>query len=313
VAGWPRPLRAEHFLQDECVLGEGPFWFEGRLYWVDIERGLLLSVDGRGGDRRSHSVGRRLGAAAPIEGRRFVVAVQDGIGILDTEAGSVSILASPEASLPGSRFNDGKCDPAGRFLAGTLDMDGQERSSGLYSIDGRGRLRRLLDGVTISNGLAWTADGGTLYHIDTPTFEIARFDYDVATGTLGERHVVVRVPPEMGFPDGMEIDANGDLWVAHWDGGAVRCWSPRTGRCLTEVRLPCSRPTSCCFGGPDLDRLFITTARIGLSETALAGQPLAGGLFSCQVGVAGSPVRLFGGTATASYRIEGASNADGED
>ena len=112
MAGWPRPLRAELFLQDECVLGEGPFWFEGRLYWVDIERGLLRSVDRRGGDRRSHSVGRRLGAAAPIDGQRFVVAVQDGIGILDTEAGSVSILASPEASLPGSRFNDGKCDPA---------------------------------------------------------------------------------------------------------------------------------------------------------------------------------------------------------
>jgi sugar lactone lactonase YvrE len=264
---------------------------------VDIERGLLLSVDGCGRDRRSHSVGRRLGAAAPIDGRRFVVALQDGIGILDLETGAVAMLASPEAFLPSSRFNDGKCDPAGRFLAGTFDMDGKERTSALYSIDGRGCLRQLLDGVTISNGLAWTADGRTLYYIDTPTFEVARFDYDLATGSLGERHVAVRVPPEMGYPDGMEIDVNGDLWVAHWDGGAVRCWSPRTGECLAEIRLPCSRPTSCCFGGPGLDRLFITTARIGLSEADLAGQPLAGSLFSCPVGVTGPAVRRFGPVA----------------
>jgi sugar lactone lactonase YvrE len=293
VSGLPRPFRAELFREDECLLGEGPFWFEERLYWVDIERGLLLSVDGRCGDRRSHAVGRRLGAAAPIDGRRFVVAVQDGIGFLDVETEVVAILASPEAALPRSRFNDGKCDPAGRFLAGTLDMDGRERTSALYSLEARGQLRRLLAGVSISNGLAWTADGRTLYYIDTPTFEIARFDYDVATGSLGGRQVAVRVPREMGYPDGMEIDANGDLWVAHWDEGAVRCWSPRTGECLAEIRLPCSRPTSCCFGGPGLDRLFVTTARIGLSEADLSRQPLAGSVFSCAVGVAGVPVRRF--------------------
>jgi sugar lactone lactonase YvrE len=289
----PRGLKAELFVEDRCVLGEGPFWFGGRLFWVDIERGLLLNVDGSGLDRRSHGVGRRLGAAAPIDGRRFVVALQDGIGIFDLESERVSILASPEAGVPGSRFNDGKCDPAGRFLAGTLNMEGKEASSALYSIDGRGSVRRLVEHVTISNGLAWTAEGRALYYVDTPTFEIARFDYDPASSSIGRRSVAVRVPREMGYPDGMDIDADGNLWVAHWDGGAVRCWSPRTGECLAEIAVPCARPTSCCFGGPGLDRLFITTARVGLSEADLAGQPLSGSIFSCAVGVSGRAASRF--------------------
>lgn len=289
----PRLIEPRVFVRDECTLGEGVFWFENRVWWVDIDAGKLHSVNAEAQDRQTYEMGRRIGAAAPVDGRRFVVALEDGVGIFDREKREIEIFSSPEKGVAGNRFNDGKCDPQGRFLAGSINMNGAERTSALYSFDGAGTCRKIYAPVTISNGLAWSADGQTLYYIDTPTFEIVAFSYDLRSGALSNLKTVVRVPQECGYPDGMTIDEAGKLWVAHWGGGAVRCWCPETGECLAEVRLPCLRPSCCSFGGENLDRLFITSARTGGSEEDIAQHPLSGSVFVCEPGARGRPIQAF--------------------
>lgn len=288
-----RVIEPEVFVHDSCLLGEGPFWFDHALWWLDVESGRLHRIDATGSTRSCHEMGRRIGAAAPIDDTRFVVALQDGLGIFHRDTEVIDLLATPEKDRPDNRFNDGKCDPAGRFVAGTLNMKGQAKQAALYSMSGDGRIATLLSPVSLSNGLAWSEDGCTLFYIDTPTREIAAFPYDQETGGLGGRTVVVKVPGELGMPDGMDIDTDGNLWVGHWGGNAVRCWSPVTGECLAVIPVPCSNVTSCCFGGPHLDRLFITTARVGLSDDQLKQQPLAGSVFVCNPGVSGTPVKTF--------------------
>ena len=275
------------FFRDTSNLGEGPVWFEDRLWWVDIEPGKLHAVDATGKNKITYDMGRRLGAAVPAGEGEFIVSLEDGIGLFQVATGTVEILASPEKGVQGNRFNDGKCDPVGRFVTGTLNMNGLQNAAALYSLDPKLGVKKIFSPVTCSNGLAWSADGTTMYYIDTLTWEIAVFPYDLQTGDLGSRRVVATIPKEMGLPDGMAIDSEGNLWVGHWDGGAVRCWSPVTGQCLAEIPMPCLRATSCCFGGLDFSSLFITTAQDD------AGSELAGSVFVCEPGVSGYPVRRF--------------------
>ena len=157
------------------------------------------------------------------------------------------------------------------------------------------RVEEKVAGVTVSNGIGWDRDAATLYYVDTPTFCVFAFDYDVATGAIARRRVAVRVPEPFGAPDGMTLDTEGMLWVAHWGGGRVCRWNPGTGACLSTVRVPAAQVTSCAFGGEHLDQLFITTARQGLSAPALSTQPLAGGLFCCAPGVQGLAPHCFAG------------------
>jgi sugar lactone lactonase YvrE len=156
-------------------------------------------------------------------------------------------------------------------------------------------VRRVLGGVTTSNGLDWSPDGSTLYYIDTPTLEVAAFDYDAAAGTIDDRRVVIRFPQDAGRPDGMTVDGEGMLWIAHWEGGRVSRWNPRTGTLLDQVPVPALNVTSCTFGGPGLDRLYITTARVGLDAAQLQAQPHAGGVFAVEPGVGGFPANQYGG------------------
>lgn len=288
-----RVITPRVFVRDTCRLGEGPFWLEDRLWWVDIDAGKLYAVDAAGENRIAHDLGQRIGAAAPAGEDEFIVALEAGIGWFHAASGEVEILASPERNVLGNRFNDGKCDPAGRFVAGTMNMQGKHGTGALYAFERKQGARKILDSVSLSNGLAWSADGATLYYVDTPTREIASFSYDLETARLGDRKIVASIPPEMGFPDGMDIDIDGNLWVAHWEGYVVRCWSPVTGQCLAEVRLPCSCPTSCCFGGVDLDRLFITSANGGTLNDESQAHSLAGSIFVCEPGVVGLPVKRF--------------------
>ncbi|MEI8310339.1 MAG: SMP-30/gluconolactonase/LRE family protein [Verrucomicrobiota bacterium] len=284
-------LSARVFIGETFALGEGPFWFENRLWWVDIDAGTLHSADEAGQNRTTRHLGRRIGAAAPADSRRFVVALEDGIGLLDRESGGLQMLAAPESHIPDNRFNDGKCDPVGRFVAGTLSRSGQRQAAALYSIDGHGTCRKIFAPVTLSNGLAWSDDGRTLYHVDSLNRQIAAFDYDLETGRIANRRIAVEVPENMGLPDGMDIDDEGNLWVAHWGGWAVRCWSPATGRRLAEIPMPCSAPTSCCFGGASGSTLFITTART--EETGAGELEWAGKIFLCETSRKGRPPGTF--------------------
>lgn len=289
----PRAITSQVFVGENFALGEGPFWFEERLWWVDINAGALHSIDSEGKNPDRFTFDRKVGAVAPTESGNFIAALQDGIALVDRASGKVEMLASPESDRTTKRFNDGKCDPVGRFVAGTLSMVGEREVADLYSVEKNGDWKNLRTRLILSNGLAWTADGSTLYHVDSLAYEITQFPYDLATGRIGEGRVVVKVPPELGVPDGMDIDVDGNLWVAHWGGFSVRCWSPLTGECLAQVSVPAAQPTSCCFGGPGLNRLFITSAREGMEPEALAAQTFAGSVFVCEPGTTGRPVNKF--------------------
>ncbi len=282
--------QVELVLDAKTQLGEGAIWHSQKhvLYWVDIDAGLLHIYDPKTNRDRSLSTGQPVGTVVPRASGGVMVALRDGFAALNLETGAITPITNPESHLQ-NRFNDGKCDPAGRFWAGTMGKAG----ASLYRLDRDLTVRKMFDGVRTSNGIAWSLDLKTMYYIDTPTQEVAAFDYDHATGDIKNRRVAVKVPKENGHPDGSTLDAEGHLWVAHWDGWNVTCYDPGTGKALRTVKLPVSRVTSCAFGGPDLATLYITSARVGLDDAALASQPLAGGLFKVSVGVRGIPAPEF--------------------
>ena len=290
-----RKMEARLFLRSDCVLGEGPFWHAERLWWVDIEGGFLLSCNEAGGELEKIDFGQRCASAVPAEDGNFLVALEREIVRLDLARRTWEAVARPEDLAQDSRFNDGKCDPRGRLIVGTMSPDGKRPDASLYSLGADFKLRRLRGGISISNGLAWSADGATLYFIDTPTRCVLAYDYDLDRGSLNNQRIALRFAQEDGWPDGMTIDRQGRLWIGFWDGWAVRCHDPLSGACEAVVRVPCARPTSCCLGGAKLDLLFMTTARVGLSPAELKDQPLAGSIFYCKPESEGHPVRRFEG------------------
>jgi sugar lactone lactonase YvrE len=202
-------------------------------------------------------------------------------------------ITSVAEAGPALRFNEGKCDTSGRFWAGTMAYDETPGAGALYRLDPDGRASLMLIGVTISNGLAWSLDGRTMYYIDSPTRRIDAFSFTPETGEISDRRPVITIPGELGVPDGMTIDAEGGLWVALWGGAAVHRYLD--GRLAEVIRLPVSQPTSCAFGGSDLDELYVTSAREGLSFEQREAQQLAGAVFRVRPGVRGLPAAVFGG------------------
>lgn len=224
-----------------------------------------------------------------------MAACEDGFYSLTLGGGRADawFLADPGRQRGYERFNDGKCDPAGRFLAGTIRRG--ETPGALYSLTPDGSCTQVLDGVSVANGIAFSADGGTLYYIDSPTRVVMAYGYDPETGRVGAGRPCVEIAEGEAVPDGMTIDVDGNLWIALWLGWKAVCHDPRTGRRLAEIPLPVARVSSCAFGGPDYRTLFITTAweRAGAEERA--AQPMAGDLFAAEVGARGLPPHLFGG------------------
>jgi sugar lactone lactonase YvrE len=287
---------AECIFQYPAVLGEGPSWIAGEgLLWVDIESSHVHIYDPAGMRLRTWTMPCHVGVAVPTMRGDFLTATRDGFMRLDPASGKTTPLVHPEAHLPDNRFNDGKCDPQGRFWAGTMSYSRTPQAASLYRLDPDLSVQRVLDKVTTSNGLAWSLDGRTMYYIDTPTRCVQAFDFDSATGSLSNRRTIITIPESMGKPDGMTIDQQGMLWIALWGGWAVTRWNPTTGELLGRVRVPVERTSSCCFGGDDLGTLYITTARTGLSNEALSQQPLAGSLFAVRTGYFGQPVVVFAG------------------
>jgi sugar lactone lactonase YvrE len=281
----------------KATLGEGPVWHprEARLYWVDIERGELHLHDPDREKDAVYQVGCRVGVAVPRHSGGMMLATEFGFEAFDLAAQERTPIVDPESHLPDNRFNDGKCDARGGFWAGTLSMKREPGAAALYALETDHSVRRALEGVTTSNGLDWSPDRKTMYYIDTPTLQVAAFDYDEADGTIDNRRVVVSFPQGIGRPDGMTVDCDGMLWIAHWDGGRVSRWDPRTGTMLQEIAIPALNVTSCTFGGPELDRLYITTARYGLDTAQLEELPHSGGVFVVCPGAGGLPAHEYGG------------------
>jgi sugar lactone lactonase YvrE len=192
-------------------------------------------------------------------------------------------------------MNDGKCDPAGNFLAGTMDDGEKEATGSLYSLGPDGKARTLLSGLRISNGLAWSPDHHTFYFIDTPTRTIMAYDYAPFSGTLSNPRPLITVAPELGWPDGMTSDIEGMLWVAMWGGAKLTRWNPQTGKLLRQILIPAWNVTSCVFGCPELTDLYVTSARKDMTQAQLREYPLSGGLFRLQTNIHGMPTFEYGG------------------
>jgi sugar lactone lactonase YvrE len=291
-------VEAEVVLDAHASVGEGPTWDErtGTLVWVDIMGGAVHVYDPATGQDRVIEVGQPVGAAVLREAGGLVLALRDGVGVLDPDLGTPRIVAHVEAEVPTNRFNDGKCDAAGRFWAGTMAMDEVTPGAGaLYRVDPDFSVRRMLTGITLSNGLDWSADNRRMYYIDSPTQGVDTFDFDLEQGTLGARRRMISIPADEGLPDGMTIDAEGGIWVALHGSSTVRRYLP-DGSLERVIRVPNARLVTCCaFGGPDLGDLYITSMSYGLSAEALRDQPLAGAVFRCRPGVQGRAPHRFAG------------------
>ncbi len=280
----------------KAALGEGAFWDvrTGHLHWVDIEGKTLHLYDPATGRNTSRTLVGRPGTVVPRKQPGVVVAVEQKVCVLDSADATPRELCAFTSEPEGNRLNDGKCDPAGRLWVGTMSGDRSPNGT-LYCVEPDGSYRAAIADVTISNGIVWTADESTMYYIDTPTGCVQAFDYDGDEGAISNARTAFAIPESMGHPDGMTIDSQGMLWIALFRGSAVRRFNPADGTVLATVELPASNVTSCSLGGGDLRDLYITTARIGLSDEQRGEQPLAGGLFCARVEVPGVAGNLFAG------------------
>lgn len=294
----PEPFsqRPEPVLSHRCELGEGPVWDDrtGNLLWVDILGGAVHEFNVATGKHRQMDTQGRVGAVALCGNGHLLAALDTRLEYIHRQSGRGKLLTTLE-DVPGAiRFNDGKCDPAGRFWVGTMPLAEDRPIGALYSLGPDGQYREELRGVTISNGLAWNGAGTVMYYIDTPTRAVQAFDFEPESGRLTNRRIAFGIPESEGFPDGMTIDSEDRLWIAHWGGWQVARWDPETGRKLGAYSLPAAQITSCCFGGPEGGDLYITSASKGLSAEELAGQPLAGSLFVIKnTGFSGRPAHRF--------------------
>jgi sugar lactone lactonase YvrE len=271
-------------IRSDALLGEGPRWdaATGRLLWVDIEGRALHLWDPRTGEDRVVPLPNRVGAAAPTTDGAVLVALADRLALVDLRDESLCTLAAfPHGE--GIRTNDGTCDSAGRFWIGTMALDFAPGAGALYRYSG-GVLERILDDVTLSNGLGWSPDGRSMYFIDSLTFRIDVFDFDADDGSITGRRPFVAIDPADGTPDGLAVDDEGGVWVALYGGSAVRRYSPE-GDLERVLAVPAKNVTACCFGGDGRRSLFITTAAP------------AGSVFVTDVGVSGPSAQPFRSTA----------------
>jgi len=290
--------KVELVLDAKAALGEGSLWDAEKkvLYWVDIEGHEVHVYNPETRQDRSFELGETVGTVVVRKSGGLVAALKRSLVHLNLDTGDTEILVGLGDEPSETRFNDGKCDPAGRLWVGTMGSRDGKGIGSLYRIDADLSVHRMVEEIKVSNGLVWDLDHEIFYYIDTPTGCVDAFDYDHDSGEIKNRRTAVKVDPENGRPDGMTLDAEGMIWVACWDGSRVCRYDPRTGNLLQIVKVPAQRVTSCAFGGPALNQLYITTARVGLSDEALRDQPHAGGLFRLNLpGIKGVPAPGFVG------------------
>ncbi|WP_078553538.1 SMP-30/gluconolactonase/LRE family protein [Bacillus alkalicellulosilyticus] len=287
----------ELIIDAKAQLGEGPSWDEKNsvLYWVDIISKKVNVYEPVSKTNKEVQLDEQVGAIVPREVGGAVVALETGFYTLDLKTGKSELIGDPEQSLLNNRFNDGKCDPVGRFWAGTMDQNARTGKGAFYCLDNDHRITKKLENVTISNGLAWSLDHAHLYYIDTPTKKIVRFEFNKDTAEIQNPIDIIHFSGDEGMPDGMTIDAEGMLWIAHWGGAKISRWNPNTGEQLNSISIPALNVTSCVFAGPDLMDLYVTTARVGMTESELEKFPNSGGVFKVNPGVKGTPTYSFKG------------------
>lgn len=274
-------LKIDVVVDHTSLLAEGPVWDDIKkcICWIDIINGMIHQFSTEQKRFTSITVHQMIGSFAICVNGNFIVALHHGFAFVNRKDGTMTKITDPEAHLPANRFNEGKCDPAGRFWAGTMPLNETENCGSVYMLANDFLVTKKIPDVTISNGMAWNLNHTKLYYIDTPTFTVVSFEYDKNTGDITNKKVVIKVDTKDGFPDGMTIDDEGMLWIAHWAGWQVTRWDPINGKKIGAITLPVSNVTSCTFGGESLTDLYITSAKKDLTEKQLAEQPLAGSLF----------------------------------
>ncbi|MEM0097522.1 MAG: SMP-30/gluconolactonase/LRE family protein [Conexivisphaerales archaeon] len=284
-------MKVEVFMYKTAEIGEGPIWDYSKktLFWVDIVNHIIYS-EGPNGEMTFKTEGD-VTSLSPTEGGDLLVTVDLSIyriNMHEQRALKVSNLTDEPKT---NRFNDGKCDVYGRYWAGTMDRMEKLPVASLYVFES-GIIRKELSGLTISNGLGWSPDNQFMYLIDTPTRKVWKFSFNAERGHISERQVAVEFGDLPGVPDGMTVDSEGMIWVAHWGGGMISRWNPNNGRLIEKIELPTENVTSLTFGGPDLRTIFVTTARHGLSNKKIAEQPYAGSVFMINSNVQGLKVNF---------------------
>lgn len=274
----------------QCFLGESPYWSLERqsFFWVDIENGKLFEHHIESANTKTYTFPHRLTVVLEAKDGKLILGLDRKLASFDLETEELTWILEVESDLPLNRFNDGKCDAKGRLWIGTLSTKFTTGSGTLYKFGKDLKPEIQLAQLTISNGMAWTADNRTFYFIDTPTRQIKAFHFELASGKIEFDRIAVEIPEELGFPDGMCIDREGMLWVAHYGGSGVYRWNPTTGKLIEKVELPVPNITSCAFGGENMDTLLITTAQENLTSEQLKEYPLSGDVFLVKTRTRGS-------------------------
>ncbi|MDQ6814818.1 MAG: SMP-30/gluconolactonase/LRE family protein [Bacteroidota bacterium] len=284
-------------VKHKCILGEGPVWdyVKQRILWIDIVQGHIHQYTPETAIFKTSSVGEMIGSLA-LSGNDVIAALKTGFYFIDLENETKVHIDDPEKHIAGNRFNEGKCDPAGRLWAGSMSLTEEETTGSVYTLHPNLSIEKKIENVTISNGMAWSPDENTFYYIDSPTLQVVSYQYDSLTSAISNKKIIITLDVSEGFPDGMTIDEEGMLWIAHWGGWKVARWNPETGKKLSQIDLPVSQVTSCTFGGENFEDLYITSASIRLSANQLEKEPLAGSLFVIKkCGFKGMPGFEFAG------------------
>jgi len=281
----------------QAGVGEGALWDDqnNRLLWIDITGKILYLYYPESAQMHSYPMPQEIGTVVPLDSSTLVLALAKGIFTFNIDTKVLRAQVLPDIDTNAVRFNDGKCAPDGTLWVGTMDFEVTNPIDALYKIGPGYSFSKQLDSVTVSNGIIWSVDGTKMYYIDSPTYTVAEFDYDVKTGTIANKKTIITTPTEWGTPDGATIDEEGMLWIAHWGGSKVSRWDPNTGKQLNTIEVPALNVTSCTFGGKDLNELYITTARTGLNKEQLDKYPLSGNIFRIKTDVKGMPSYSFKG------------------
>ncbi|MBX8631470.1 MAG: SMP-30/gluconolactonase/LRE family protein [Thermoplasmata archaeon] len=281
---------ARQIFASECSLAEGPLWDcrTNRLYWVDILKGSIHSIDPVDMSHRVHRSKDFVSCIVPKDGGGFIISAGTSLYAWDGDSGEVLISSISEP--PNNRFNDGKCDGSGRLWIGTMDIAEKSPSGNLYRFDRDRKFVKVASGFTVSNGIDWSPDDATMYHVDSPSGCVYSYDFEPSTGVLSNRQIFVKIPPEKGFPDGITVDSEGNLYVAHWGGSGVSVWNSE-GKNIGFIEIPALNVSSCSFGGPDLEDLYITTAKN--YDNRERADTNGGGIFSIRTGAKGFRANSF--------------------
>ena len=290
------PAQEELKLFSACQadLGESPVWDEAHqcLLFVDISGGQINALDQHGRLTRLYESPARIGALALTDKGNLIFTQDAGVAVLDRTSLRVTHNSKLAITLSSYRFNDGACDPQGRFITGLMD-EGHSRNTGkLYRYDAGLNASVIMDGISLPNGLAWSSDGSELFFVDSVARTLYRARYPANGNGLEQVLVFAQTPAELGRSDGLALDVEGNLWVCQFNGSCVLQYD-RHGVLLQALPMPVPRPTSCCFGGPDMRTLYITTAKFGMSAAEQADYPAAGNIYSIRLPVPGRPRHRF--------------------